>query len=121
MIPALLISVEAFVISIIFFFAYNPRKYIIRNVTLSDVVVEPGYVVRLEPYYGGFLGIKALWEASFMWDLIVNTGRAFRLFPSLFHRQFPSLFHRQKKSNKNEEVKAVQPNKMVDDQASPSE
>jgi hypothetical protein len=83
MIPALLISVESFVIAIMFFFAYNPKEYFIRELSDTSTMVETCYGSPLKPYSGGFLGVIALLEALFIWDLIANTIRAFKLLPSL--------------------------------------
>jgi hypothetical protein len=85
MIPAFLISVESFFISIMFFFAFSPKEYIIHN-SITESMMEPGIVVRTKPYSGGFLGWKAFLESLWMWDLVENTWHAFMFLPSMFKR-----------------------------------
>jgi hypothetical protein len=82
MIPALLISVESFVIAIVFFFAYSPKKYFITR--SPQRFMEAGIGASTRSYCGGFLGVKALFEALFMWDLITSSVQAFKFVPSVF-------------------------------------
>jgi hypothetical protein len=86
MIPAFLVSVESFFIAIMFFFAYNPKEYFIHGRFVRTTMVESGYLGLYKSYSGGFLGLKGLWEALIIWDMITNTLCAFRLLPSVFRR-----------------------------------
>jgi hypothetical protein len=86
MIPAFLVSVESFFIAIMFFFAFNPNEYFIHGRLVTTTTAESGYLGPYKSYSGGFLGLKGLWEAIFIWDMITNTLCAFRLLPTVFRR-----------------------------------
>jgi len=87
MIPALLISVESFVVSILFLFAYIPKDYFISRYPVTPTMVESGDVGRITLYSGGFLGYKAMFDSLFMWDLVSNTVQTFKFVPSLFRQE----------------------------------
>ncbi|QIX01117.1 hypothetical protein AMS68_006634 [Peltaster fructicola] len=85
-IPTVLIDFEMFFFAIMHIFAFSWRPYSLRG---QQKIAEPGSIWDVEPpkYQGGFLGIKAYFDAANPWDIIKASARGFRwLFVGYRHR-----------------------------------
>lgn len=80
MVPAFLIAVECLGISVVLCWAFNPRSYFLENLHSRMSSESP----NISPsYHGGFMGMKALIDAAWMWDPFKHCFLAFTLLPSV--------------------------------------
>jgi hypothetical protein len=77
-IPSLLLCIEMAIFSVLHLWAFPWRVYDVRKSAhmVGDTVVN--YPPGKSAYQGGFLGLRALWEAFNLWDMIKAFGRAVR-------------------------------------------
>jgi hypothetical protein len=76
-IPALLLCIEMAIFSIFHLWAFSWKPYTHGSKEcLSETV--PGQETQALTYQGGFMGIKALWDAFNGWDMLKATGRGAR-------------------------------------------
>ena len=84
--PAFLICVEMMLFSILHLFAYSWRPYLVPRGSLSET-----YQGKQKRYYGGFLGLSAVFHALNPLDLIKGIARGCRwLFVGIRNREMDS-------------------------------
>lgn len=76
-IPAMLLDIEMAIFAVFHLWAFSWRPYSLRSKqNLAESV--PGHDLTRIDYKGGFLGLKAIFEAFNPWDLVKAVGRAAR-------------------------------------------
>lgn len=76
-IPAMLLDIEMAIFAIFHLWAFSWRPYSLKSKqNLAESV--PGHDLVRSDYKGGFLGLKAIFEAFNPWDLVKAVGRAAR-------------------------------------------
>jgi len=74
-IPAMLLCIEMAFFAILHLWAFSWKPYTMDSPSFIDKPV-PGEDAGSRSYKGGFLGLKAIWDAFNPWDMVKATGRA---------------------------------------------
>ncbi|KAK3067940.1 hypothetical protein LTS18_000878, partial [Coniosporium uncinatum] len=101
-IPSVLLCIEMAIFAIMHIFAFSSKPYHInKRASLSTAFPEPGVASNSSlKYHGGFLGIKALFDAFNPWDIVKASARGFRwLFVGRKHRKTDSSYHTNPKTS----------------------